>query len=71
MTHLHNSDVLNFLKLNKDNPNVKKHIEKQQGWIEELNEEFNMNYKDYLDYLEQNIGDDASYTMDELKELIH
>jgi hypothetical protein len=31
-----------------------------------MNRDSGMNYKDYLDYLEANIGDDAEFTMGEL-----
>jgi len=68
--HLHNSDVLTFLKLHSDNQEVRTFIEAQQKEIDGLNNEFNDDYKDYLDYLERNIGDDASFTIDELRALL-
>ena len=68
--HLHNSDVLTFLKLNIDNPNIEKFLKKQKQIIEITNDKCGTDYTDYLDYLEANIGDDASFTMDELKTLL-
>ena len=70
MDHIHNEAVLVFLNLHKENPNIKRFIKEQQKDINNLNKELNENYKDYLDYLESNIGDDASFTMDELKALL-
>ena len=67
---LHNSDVLTFLKLNRDNPNIKVFLEKQKKIIDSMNKKCGTDYADYLDYLEANIGDDASFTMDELKTLL-
>ena len=67
---LHNSDVLTFLKLNRDNPNIKVFLEKQKKIIDPMNKKCGTDYADYLDYLEANIGDDASFTMDELKTLL-
>jgi hypothetical protein len=69
MTHLHNSDVLTFLRIHINNPKVRQHIKDQQEWIDDLNER-GFNYKDFLDYLEKNIGGDASYTEEELRELL-
>jgi len=69
--HLHNTDVLTYLKAHIDNPGVRTFIEAQQEQIDELNNEFGDDYKDYLDYLEGNIGDDASFTMDELRALLN
>ena len=67
---LHNSDVLTFLKLHMDNPNIKVFLEKQKKIIDPMNKKCGTDYADYLDYLEANIGDDASFTMDELKTLL-
>jgi len=68
--HLHNSDVLVFLKLHVDNPNIASFLKSQKPEIEEMNKEPGTDYTDYLDYLEANIGDDASFTMDELMALL-
>ena len=67
---LHNSDVLTFLKLHMDNPNIKVFLEKQKKIIDPMNKKCGTDYADYLGYLEENIGDDASFTMDELKTLL-
>jgi len=67
---LHNSDVLTFLKLNRDNPNIKVFLEKQKKIIDSMNKKCGTDYADYLGYLEENIGDEASFTMDELKTLL-
>ena len=67
---LHNSDVLTFLKLHMDNPNIKVFLEKQKKIIDSMNKKCGTGYADYLGYLEENIGDDASFTMDELKTLL-
>lgn len=53
---IHNESVLSFFKMNINNKYVKK-------FIEELNKELGF---DYLEYLEENVGDDASFTMNEL-----
>ena len=68
--HLHNSDVLTFLKVNIDNPNIENFLKRQKQIIESMNKKCGTDYADYLDYLEANIGDDASFTMDELKALL-
>jgi len=68
--HLHNSDVLTFLKVNIDNPNIENFLKRQKQIIESMNKKCGTDYADYLDYLEANIGDDASFTMDELKTLL-
>jgi hypothetical protein len=70
MDHIHNEAVLAFLQAHKGNPNVQRFLVKQKLGIEELNTELGTEYKDYLDYLEANIGDDADFTMDELKALL-
>ena len=67
---LHNSDVLTFLKLHIDNPNIKVFLEKQKKIIDPMNKKCGTDYADYLGYLKENIGDDASFTMDELKTLL-
>ncbi len=70
MDHIHNEAVLVFLEAHKDNPNVQRFLAKQKLGIEELNTELGTKYKGYLDYLKDNIGDDADFTMDELKALL-
>ena len=68
--HLHNSDVLTFLELHRDNPNIESFMESQKRIIASMNRKCGTDYIDYFDYLEANIGDDASFTMDELKALL-
>ena len=70
MDHIHNEAVLAFLQAYKDNANVQRFLTRQKRAIEELNTELGTEYKDYVDYLEDNIGDDADFTMDELKALL-
>ena len=68
--HLHNSDVLTFLELHRDNPNIESFLESQKRIIASMNRKCGTDYTDYFDYLRANIGDDASFTMDELKALL-
>ena len=70
MDHIHNETVLNFLKAHKDNRNIMEFIKKQNSKIDMLNKALGENYIDYFDYLESNIGDDASFTIEELKALL-
>ncbi|MFC1604832.1 hypothetical protein ACFL5F_07375 [Planctomycetota bacterium] len=70
MDHIHNEAVLAFMQMHKDNPNVQRFLAKQKRAIKTLNKEIGTAYKDYFDYLEDNIGDDASFTMDELRGLL-
>ena len=70
MDHIHNETVLAFLQAHKANPNVQRFLAKQKKAVEALNKEIDTGYKDYFDYLEDNIGDDADFTMDELKALL-
>lgn len=71
MDHIHNETVLNFLKAHKDNRNIMEFIQKQNSQIEEFNKALDENYIDYFDYLESNIGDDASFSLAELKSLLN
>jgi len=41
-------------------------VDKQNNAIKAMNRKLSTDYKDYLDYLEANIGDDAEFTMAEL-----
>ncbi|MBN2316301.1 MAG: hypothetical protein JXM79_20400 [Sedimentisphaerales bacterium] len=70
MDHIHNEAVLAFLQAHKDNPNVQRFLAKEKDAMEALNKEIGTEYKDFFDYLEDNIGDDASWTMEELKALL-
>ena len=68
--NLHNSDVLTFLKLHMNNPNIENFLNIQKQMIDSMNDKYGIDHTDYLDYLEANIDDDASFTMDELKRLL-
>ncbi len=68
--HLHNSDMLTFLKAHADNPNIRKIIAEENQKNKRLNDELGEDYKDYFDYLERNSGDDANITMAQLKGLL-
>jgi len=70
MDHIHNETVLGFIKAHRDNPNIKRFIKEQKEMIDRINKELGADYKDYLSYLEDNIGDDASFTIEELKTLL-
>ena len=70
MNHIHNETVLVFLKEHQGNLNVQRFLEKQEKEIVEMNKAMGTKYQNYLDYLEANIGDDASFTMEELKALL-
>jgi len=70
MEHIHNETVLAFLKAHEDHPNVQRFLEKQKREIEAMNRSLGTDCRDYLDYLEGNIGDDADWSMDELKALL-
>ena len=49
---------------------MKDFLKKQNQTIDVMNRESGMGYKDYLDYLEANIGDDAEFTTAEMKALL-
>ena len=70
MDHIHNEVVLAFLKEHKDNPSVKDFLAKQNRAIKVINKELGTDYKDYLDYLDANIGDDAEFTRTDLEALL-
>ena len=70
MDPIHNEAVLVFLQAHKDNPNVQRFLAEQKQQIQAMNKSLGAEYKDYFDYLEDNIGDDADFTMDELKALL-
>ena len=70
MDHIHNETVLAFLKEHNNHPNVKHFLRKQNHMMHVMNKELGTDYKGYLDYLQANIGDDASFTMDELEALL-
>ena len=70
MDHIHNETVLTFLREHKDNPNVAGFLKKQDQAIDTMNKELGTDYKDYLNYLEANIGDDANFTVSDLKALL-
>jgi hypothetical protein len=53
-----------------DNPYIGDFLKCQKQEIKAMNKELGTDYTGYLDYLEANIGDDASFTIDELKALL-
>lgn len=61
MDHVHNEAVLAFLKAYQDEPGVKRFLAEQDQQIRALNRELGTRYEGYLEYLEANIGDDASF----------
>lgn len=70
MNHIHNEAVLAFLTAHQDNENVQRFIGKQDEAVREANKELGTSHGGYIDYLVANIGDDACFTMEELKELL-
>ena len=70
MEHIHNETVLAFLKAHEGEPGVQRFIQEQDKQVKALNRELGTRYEGYLDYLEANIGDDASFTLEELKALL-
>jgi hypothetical protein len=50
--------------------NIRRLLAQQKEQIHAMNQSIGTDYRDYLDYLEDNIGDDASWTMDQLQELL-
>ena len=61
--HIHNEALLAFLRVNQDKPKVACLIREMGVSVRDLG------YDSYFEYLEDNIGDDASFTMNELMEL--
>ena len=45
-------------------------LKKQNRAVRLMNRKSGTDYRDYLDYLKANIGDDAEFTMAELEELL-
>ena len=70
MEHIHNETVLAFLKAHQDEPGVRRFIQEQDKQVKALNRELGTRHEGYLEYLEENIGDDASFTLEELKALL-
>lgn len=69
-THLHNKDVLDFLQKNITHPDIKGFIDYQKPFIDNVNKILKTKYKNYLEYLKDNKGDDSSFSMKYLKSLI-
>jgi hypothetical protein len=69
MDHIHNETVLAFLKAHREHPKVRRLLADEDREVAKMNRELGTDYKDYLDYLEANSGDDAAYTMEELRHL--
>ena len=70
MDHIHNETVLAFLNMHKDKPNIRDFLKKQNRAVRLMNRESGTDYRDYLDYLKANIGDDVEFSMAELEELL-
>ena len=70
MGHIHNETVLAFLELHKEHPNIQKLLAEEDADVAELNEALGTDYEDFLDYPEQNSGDGASCTLEDLKALV-
>ena len=70
MDHIHNETVLAFLKLHREHPNIQKLLAEEDAEVAEMNEALGTGYKDFLDYLERNSGDDAACTMEKLEALV-
>ena len=70
MTHIHNETVLAFLKSHRENRNIQRFLAEQKREIRAVNRSLGTHYRDYLDYLEGNIGDDADWSIAELKALL-
>lgn len=70
MDHIHNEAVLAFLKTHRGHPNVQRFLARKKQQIEGMNKSVGTDYVDYLEYLEDNIGDDADFTIEELQALL-
>jgi len=70
MAHIHNETVLAFLKAHSENLNIQQFLAEQKRAIQAMNRSLGTRYRDYLDYLEDNSGDDADWSIDELKALL-
>lgn len=76
MRDIHNSDVLTFLEDNKNNANIKKALVELDKSVA-TTKTYHVAGKDitpptydsYFEYLEENIGDDAMFTLSELKQV--
>jgi hypothetical protein len=60
---IHNEYLLGWLKANEKDANVKKFKEELDKGVKKLG------YNSYILYLEDNIGDDASFTVKELEDI--
>jgi len=56
--------------VHESEPGVQRFIQEQDKQIKVLNRELGTRYEGYLEYLEANIGDDASFTLEELKAIL-
>ena len=70
MDHIHNETVLAFLKEHRDSEGVRHFLRRQMKEMDALRRTVGTAYRDYLEYLEANIGDDAEFTMAELNGLL-
>ena len=70
MEHLHNAGVATFLRIHKDRPGVQSVLRKEDQAIGALDKALGTDYRNYLDYLERNPGDDADMTVADLQALL-
>jgi len=70
MAHIHNETVLAFLKAHRENRSIQRFLAEQKRAIQAMNRSLGTRYRDYLEYLEDNSGDDADWSIDELKALL-
>jgi len=68
--HVHNEAVLVFLGAHRGHPNIRRFLQKQDDIVRAMNAKIGTKYRGYLEYLEANAGDDAPFTIEELKMLL-
>lgn len=59
-----------FFREHSGNAGVKRFVTGEQVFVDDENEVFGTAYKDFLDFLENNPGDDSSFTLAELRALL-
>ena len=76
MRDIHNTDVLTFFETNKNNKHIKNALSELDNTVNKPRTvEYNGKsislpvYDDYLTYLDENSGDDASFTLTELNKI--
>lgn len=68
--HIHNEALVAFLTAHREHPNIRRFIQKQNEMVRAMDAELGTSYRGYREYLERNAGDDASFTIEELKALL-